>query len=67
MGEPIIQVENLYKNYGAVEALRGMSFAVEEGEVFGLLGPERRRARRPRSKSSKGCGRRTAAWRAFAA
>lgn len=39
MGEPIIQVENLYKNYGAVEALRGVSFAVEEGEVFGLLGP----------------------------
>ncbi|HXQ25422.1 MAG TPA: ABC transporter ATP-binding protein [Candidatus Acidoferrales bacterium] len=39
MAEPIIQVENLYKNYGAVEALRGVSFAVEEGEVFGLLGP----------------------------
>ena len=39
MGEPIIQVENLYKNYGAVEALRGASFAVQEGEVFGLLGP----------------------------
>jgi ABC-2 type transport system ATP-binding protein len=39
VGEPIIQVENLYKNYGAVEALRGASFAVQEGEVFGLLGP----------------------------
>ena len=39
MGEPIIQVEGLYKNYGAVAALRGVSFAVEEGEVFGLLGP----------------------------
>ena len=39
MGEPIIQVENLYKNYGAVEALRGASFSVQEGEVFGLLGP----------------------------
>ncbi|MGH9692072.1 MAG: ATP-binding cassette domain-containing protein [Candidatus Acidiferrales bacterium] len=39
MGQPIIQVENLYKNYGAVEALRGVSFAVEEGEAFGLLGP----------------------------
>jgi len=36
---PIIQVESLYKNYGAVAALRGVSFAVEEGEVFGLLGP----------------------------
>ena len=39
MAEPIIQVENLYKNYGAVEALAGVSFAVQEGEVFGLLGP----------------------------
>ncbi len=39
MGEPIIQVEDLYKSYGAVEAVRGVSFAVEEGEVFGLLGP----------------------------
>ncbi len=39
MGEPIIQVEGLYKNYGDVEAVRGVSFAVEEGEVFGLLGP----------------------------
>jgi ABC-2 type transport system ATP-binding protein len=39
VGGPIIQVENLYKNYGTVEAVRGVSFAVEEGEVFGLLGP----------------------------
>jgi ABC-2 type transport system ATP-binding protein len=39
VGEPIIQVENLYKSYGDVEAVRGVSFAVEEGEVFGLLGP----------------------------
>jgi ABC-2 type transport system ATP-binding protein len=39
VGEPIIQVEDLYKNYGDVEAVRGVSFAVEEGEVFGLLGP----------------------------
>jgi ABC-2 type transport system ATP-binding protein len=39
VGDPIIQVEGLFKNYGAVEALRGVSFAVEEGEVFGLLGP----------------------------
>ncbi len=39
MGEPIIQVQELYKSYGAVEAVRGVSFEVEEGEVFGLLGP----------------------------
>jgi len=39
VGQPVIQVENLYKNYGTVEAVRDLSFAVEEGEVFGLLGP----------------------------
>jgi ABC-2 type transport system ATP-binding protein len=39
LSEAIIHVENLRKNYGAVEALRGVSFAVEQGEVFGLLGP----------------------------
>jgi ABC-2 type transport system ATP-binding protein len=39
VGDPIIQVEELYKSYGAVDAVRGISFAVERGEVFGLLGP----------------------------
>ena len=39
MPNPILQVENLVKKYGDVEAVRGVSFAVEEGEVFGLLGP----------------------------
>jgi ABC-2 type transport system ATP-binding protein len=39
VSEPVIQVEDLHKSYGNVEALRGVSFAVQEGEVFGLLGP----------------------------
>jgi ABC-2 type transport system ATP-binding protein len=39
VGTAIVQVENLAKKYGAVEALRGVSFEVREGEVFGLLGP----------------------------
>jgi ABC-2 type transport system ATP-binding protein len=39
MSAPIIDVHNLTKSYGAVAALRGVSFSVEEGEVFGLLGP----------------------------
>lgn len=39
MSEPVIRVEQLRKSYGPVEALRGVSFAVQEGEVFGLLGP----------------------------
>jgi ABC-2 type transport system ATP-binding protein len=34
-----ISVRDLRKSYGAVEAVRGISFDVERGEVFGLLGP----------------------------
>ena len=36
---PAIEVTDLRKSYGDVEAVRGLSFAVERGEVFGLLGP----------------------------
>jgi ABC-2 type transport system ATP-binding protein len=39
MLEPILQVDNLVKHYGDVHAVRGVSFSVAEGEVFGLLGP----------------------------
>ena len=34
-----IVVEGLHKSYGSYEALRGISFHIREGEVFGLLGP----------------------------
>ena len=34
-----IVVEDLRKSYGAVQAVRGVSFTVATGEVFGLLGP----------------------------
>jgi len=34
-----LAVSGLRKSYGAVEAVRGISFTVERGEVFGLLGP----------------------------
>ena len=35
----IISVENITKNFGAVEALRSVSFHVEEGDFYGLFGP----------------------------
>ncbi|WP_311550090.1 ATP-binding cassette domain-containing protein [Prevotella aurantiaca] len=35
-----IEVNNLSKHYGKVEALRNVSFSVEKGEVFGLIGPD---------------------------
>src|SRR5688500_6263356 len=35
----IISVSNLVKNYGHFQAVKGISFEVFEGEIFGLLGP----------------------------
>ncbi len=34
-----IRVEDVYKSYGAVQAVNGVTFEVAQGEVFGLLGP----------------------------
>jgi ABC-2 type transport system ATP-binding protein len=39
MTQKIIEVQNLVKNYGSFEAVKGISFDVFEGEIFGLLGP----------------------------
>jgi ABC-2 type transport system ATP-binding protein len=39
MSNIIISVKNLVKKYGAFEAVKGISFDVMEGEIFGLLGP----------------------------
>ncbi|MFM6994360.1 MAG: ABC transporter ATP-binding protein [Sediminibacterium sp.] len=39
MKEPIIQVKDLTKSYGDFEAVKGISFDVYKGEIFGLLGP----------------------------
>jgi ABC-2 type transport system ATP-binding protein len=38
MAESVV-VSELYKNYGSVEAVRGVSFRIARGECFGLLGP----------------------------
>lgn len=36
---PLLEISDLRKSYDRVEALKGVSFAVERGEIFGLLGP----------------------------
>lgn len=35
----VIEVKNLVKDYENFRALKGISFEVEEGEIFGLIGP----------------------------
>jgi len=35
-----IEFTNVVKRYGAVEALAGVSFSVNRGEMFGLIGPD---------------------------
>ena len=39
VGTVAIAVENIVKRYGTFEAVKGVSFAVNDGEIFGLLGP----------------------------
>ena len=38
MTEPLLVLDNITKNYGAIEALRGISFSIGKGEVVALLG-----------------------------
>lgn len=35
-----VMVDRLYKAYGKVQALNGVSFAVGEGELYGIIGPD---------------------------
>ena len=39
VGLPVLTLDDLTKSYGAVQALKSVSFEVPEGSVFGILGP----------------------------
>ncbi len=38
--EPVVQVNDLRKSYGKTEALKGVSFQIYPGEIFGIVGPD---------------------------
>ena len=40
MSEPILSIQNLQVNYGGIEAVKGISFDVPEGEIVTLIGEE---------------------------
>ena len=39
MAEPLLRVEDLYKRFGDLEVLRGVSFALTQGRKLSVLGP----------------------------
>lgn len=39
MSKPLLQVQNLYKNFGAIQATSDVSFSVKEGGIHALIGP----------------------------
>jgi ABC-2 type transport system ATP-binding protein len=39
MTENIVEVSNLVKSFNGIEAVKGASFTIHRGEIFGLLGP----------------------------
>jgi ABC-2 type transport system ATP-binding protein len=36
---PVVEIQNLVKHYGRVQAVRGIDLEIKPGEVFGFLGP----------------------------
>ena len=41
--DPVLVLDSVVKRYGALVAVNAVSFEVRRGEIFGILGPERRR------------------------
>jgi len=39
MGEPLLKIQNLTKNYGKFRALNGLTMSIRNGELFGFVGP----------------------------
>jgi branched-chain amino acid transport system ATP-binding protein len=39
VAEPLLALEGVHRNFGGVQAVQDLSFAVEHGEVVGLIGP----------------------------
>ena len=35
----VLEVHDLHKSFGGITAVDGVSFAVEEGEILGIIGP----------------------------
>lgn len=35
----VIKIENLTKSYSNFEAVKGMLFSIQKGEIFGIIGP----------------------------
>ena len=45
---PVVEAHGIAKLFGSLVAVDDLTITVEAGDVLGILGPERRRARRPR-------------------
>ncbi len=39
MAQPIVKIDNVYKQYGTFKAVDGISLTIDEGDIYGFLGP----------------------------
>lgn len=39
MAQPIVQITDVYKQYGSFKAVDGISLTIDEGDIYGFLGP----------------------------